>query len=68
MNRHGICASYNTVMRIVVDLADWIITTAGDNRVLLPAVFETTSPLNVAMDNFDRNESTLAGTGSKHPH
>ena len=57
LNRHGICASYNTVRRIVVDLADWIITTAGDNRMLLPAVFKTTSPLNVAMDNFDHSTS-----------
>ena len=32
----------------------------------LPAVLETKSPLNGAMDNFDRNESTLAGTGSTH--
>ena len=66
LNRHGICASYNTVRRIDVDLAERIITTAGDNRVPLPAVLEATSPLNGAMDNFDRNESTLAGTGSTH--
>ena len=66
MNRHGICASYNTVRRIDVDIAERIITTAGDNRVPLPAVLEATSPLNGAMDNFDRNESTLAGTGSTH--
>ena len=32
----------------------------------LPAVLEATSPLNGAMDNFDCNESTLAGTGSTH--
>ena len=36
-----------------MNLAELIITTAGDNRVSLPAVFETTSPLNGAMDNFD---------------
>ncbi len=39
---------------------------AGDNRVPLPPVLEATSPLNGAMDNFDWNESTLAGTGSTH--
>ena len=44
LNRHGICASYNTVKRIDVDLAEHIITTAGDNRVPLPAVLETKSP------------------------
>ncbi len=66
LNQHGIYASYNTIRRIDVDLAEQIITTAGVKRVPLPAVLETTSPLNRAMDNFDRNESTLAGTGSKH--
>ena len=64
--QHGVCVSYNTVKRIDVDLAEQVITTAGDNRVPLPAVLEATSPLNGAMDNFDRNESTLAGTGSSH--
>jgi hypothetical protein len=34
--------------------------------VPLPAVLEATSPLNGAMDNFDCNKSTLAGTGSTH--
>ena len=66
LNHHGICASYNTIRRIDVELAERIITSAGENRVPLPAVLETTSPLNGAMDNFDRNESTLAGTGSTH--
>ena len=66
LNHHSICASYNTVRRIDVDLAERIITTAGDNRVPLPAVLEATSPLNGAMHNFNRNESTLAGTGSTH--
>ena len=66
LNRHGICASCNTVRRIDVDLAERIINTAGENRVPLPPVLEATSPLNGAMDNFDRNESTLAGTGSTH--
>ena len=66
LNRPGICASYNTVRRIDVDIAERIINTAGDNRVPLPAVLEATNPLNKAMDNFDRNESTLAGTGSTH--
>ena len=63
---HGVCVGYNTVRRIDVDLAEQIIATAGDNRVPLPRVFEATSPLNGALDNFDRNESTLAGTGSSH--
>lgn len=58
LNHHGICVSYNTVKRIDVDLAERIITSTGDNRVPLPAVFESTSPLNGALDNFDRNEST----------
>ena len=49
-----------------MDLAERIIETAGNNRVPLPHVLEATSPLNGAMDNFDRNESTLAGTGSTH--
>ena len=66
LNHHGICVSYNTVKRIDVDLAERIITTAGNNRVPLPSVLEATSPLNGALDNFDRNESTLAGTGSTH--
>ena len=66
LNHHGICFSYNTVKRIDVDLAERIITTAGNNRVPLPAVLEATSPLNGALDNFDHNESTLAGTGSTH--
>ena len=66
LNHHGICTSYNTVRRIDVDLAERIIEMAGNNRVPLPRVLETTSPLNGAMDNFDRNESTLAGTGSTH--
>ena len=64
--QHGVSVSYNTVRKIDVDLAEQIITTAGDNRVPLPAILEKTSPLNGAMDNFDRNESTLAGTGSSH--
>ena len=66
LNHHGIFVSYNTVKRIDVDLAELIITTAGDNRVPIPPAFEIASPLNGAMDNFDRNESTLAGTGSTH--
>ena len=66
LNHHGICVSYNTVKRFDVDLAERIITTAGNNRVPLPSVLEATSPLNGALDNFDRNESTLAGTGSTH--
>ena len=65
-SHYRICVSYNTVKRIDVDLAERIITAAGDNRVPLPAVLEATSPINGAMDNFDRNESTLAGTGSTH--
>jgi hypothetical protein len=40
LSLHGICVSYNTVKRIDVDLAERIITTAGDNRVPLPAVLE----------------------------
>ncbi len=64
--QHGVSVSYNAVKRIDVDLAEQVIATAGDNRVPLPAVLEATSPLNGAMDNFDRNESTLAGTGSSH--
>ncbi len=64
--QHGVSVSYNTVKRIDVDLAEQVIATAGDNRVPLPAVLEATSPLNGAMDNFDLNESTLAGTGSSH--
>ena len=56
--------SYNTVKRIDADLADWIITIAGDNRVPLPPVFEATSPLNEALDNFDCNEGSLEGTSS----
>jgi len=41
-------------------------TLLGNNRVPIPAVLESSTPLNGAMDNFDRNESTLAGTGSTH--
>ena len=66
LNHHGICASYNTIRRIDVDMAEQIITSANDNRVPIPPVLEATSPLNGAMDNFDRNENTLAGTGSTH--
>jgi len=33
LNHHGICISYNTVRRIDVDLAELIISAAGDNRV-----------------------------------
>lgn len=66
LNHHGICASYNTIRRIDVDIAEQIITTANDNRVPIPPVLEAISPLNGAMDNFDRNESTLAGTASSH--
>ena len=66
LNHHGICASYNTIRRIDVDIAEQIIATANDNRVPIPPVLEATSPLNGAMDNFDRNESTLAGTASSH--
>ena len=65
-SHYRICVSYNTVKRIDVDLAERIITAAGENRVPLPAVLEATSPINGAMENFDRNESTLAGTGSTH--
>ena len=66
LNQHGICISYNTIKRIDVDLAERIIATAGNNRVPIPAVLESSTPLNGAMDNFDRNENTLAGTGSTH--
>ena len=66
LNQHGMCVSYKTVKKIDVDLAERIISTAGDNRLPLPNVLEATSPLNGALDNFDRNESTLAGTGSTH--
>ena len=66
LNHHGMCVSYSTVKQIDVDLAEQIVTTAGDNRVPHPPVFETTSPLNGAMDNFVCNESTLAGTGCTH--
>ena len=63
LNRHGV--SYNTVNRIDVDIAEQIISTAGDNRIPLPPVLESSS-LNTAMDNFDHNESALAGIGSTH--
>ena len=66
--QHGVSVSYNTVKRIDVDLAEQVITTAGNNRVPLPAVLEATTPLNGAMDNFDRNEGTLAGRGSHHSY
>ena len=66
LNHHGICVSYNTVKQIDVDLAEQIVTTAGDNGVSLPPVYETTSLLNGATDNFDSNESTLVGIGSTH--
>ena len=49
-----------------MDLAEQIIATAGNNRVPIPAVLESSTPLNGAMDNFDRNENTLTGTGSTH--
>ena len=65
-SHYRICVSYNTVKRIDIDLAERIITAAGDNREPLPSVLEATSPINGTMDNFDRNESTLAGTGSTH--
>ncbi len=57
LSHYRICVSYNMVKRIDVDLVEWIITTAGDSRVPLPAVLEATSPINGAMDNFDRNEA-----------
>ena len=41
------------VKRIDVDLAEQIIATAGNSRVPIPAVLEASSPLNVAMDNFE---------------
>jgi hypothetical protein len=66
LNQHGICISYKAVKKMDVDLAERIIATAGNNRVPLPPILEAASPLNGAMDNFDRNESTLAGTGSTH--
>ena len=66
LNRHGICVSYNTIKRIDVDIEEKIISTTGDNRIPLPPVLESSSPLNGAMDNVDRNESTLEGTGSTH--
>jgi hypothetical protein len=66
LNHHGICISYNTVKRIVVDIAEKIIFTVDDSRIPLPPILESSSPLNAAMGNFDRNESTLAGTGSTH--
>jgi len=66
LNHHGICVSYNTVKQIDVDLAEQIIATAGNNQVPLPPVYEGKSPLNGALENFDRNESTLAGTGCTH--
>ena len=62
----GIFVSYNTVKRIDVDIAEQIISTAVDNRIPLPPILGPSSPLNGAMDNFDCNESTLAGTGSTH--
>ena len=64
--QHRVCVSYNTVRRIDVDLAEQVIATAGASRVPLPRVFEATSPLNGALDNFDHNESTLGETGSSH--
>ena len=54
------------VKRIDVDIVEQIISTAGDYRIPLPPILESSSPLNTAMDNFDCNESTLAGTGSTH--
>ena len=42
------------------------IITTNDNRVPIPPVLKATSLLNGAMDNFDRNENTLAGTASTH--
>jgi len=63
LNHYRIWVSYNTVKRIIANLAELIITTAGDNRVPLPAVFETTRQLNGAMDNFDCNKSILAEKG-----
>ena len=66
LSHHGVCVSYNTVKRIDVDLAEQIIATAGDIRVPLPTVLEETSLMNGALDTFDHNESTLAGTGSTH--
>ena len=64
--QHGVCVSYNTDRRIDVDLAEQVVATAGANRVPHPRVFEATSPLNGELDNFDRNESTLARIGSSH--
>ncbi len=66
LSHHSICASYNTIRRIAVEMAEQIVTTSNDHRVPIPPVLEATSPLNGAMDNFDRNENTLAGIGSTH--
>ncbi len=41
LNHHGICASYNTIRRIDVDMAEQIITSANDNRVPIPPVHLT---------------------------
>ena len=66
LNHHEISVSHNAVKQIDVDLAEQIITIGSDNRIPLPPVFETTSPLNGAMDNFDCNESIPAGACSTH--
>ena len=52
LNHCGICVSYKTVKQIDVDLAEWYITTADDNRLPLPLIFKKTSRLNGAVGIF----------------
>lgn len=63
LNHHGTCVSYNMIH---VDFTERLIATAGNNMVPLPVVLYPTRQLKGTKGNFDRKESTLAGTDSKY--
>ena len=52
--------------RIDINLAQRTIEAAGDNRVPVPPVMQSSVMIHGAMDNFDNEENTSSGIGSSH--
>ena len=52
--------------RIDINLAQRTIEAAGDNRVPVPPVMQSSVMIHGAMDNFDNEENTSSGVGSSH--
>ena len=64
MNRLRLCMSYDELKRIDLCLPTW--NNESENRVAFPENIENSIVIHGAINNFDNEEGTQSGIGSRH--